>query len=170
MRSALLLLLAMLAIQAASAQQQERKLVDRLLRPDMEMKNAAQDKKFVAKQALLERSASVKSFYVRQSVPPGEYPVVRRFPVAAFWARHFQNAGRTASAPTEIILARRAEIDSAASALEIRTAAENNKTAAGPAYAGTRPFLDKGKSQKALSQHDTPLTLEQVRELLNKNK
>ncbi len=35
---------------------------------------------------------------------------------------------------------------------------------------GSRPFLVRGKSQKALSQQDTPLTVEQVRELLNKNK
>lgn len=32
------------------------------------------------------------------------------------------------------------------------------------------PFLDRGKSQKALSARDKPLTIEQVRELLNKNK
>ncbi|MBA2744260.1 MAG: hypothetical protein H0U43_08155, partial [Chthoniobacterales bacterium] len=33
-----------------------------------------------------------------------------------------------------------------------------------------RPFLVQGKSQKSLSAKDEPLTLEQVRELLNKNK
>jgi len=37
-------------------------------------------------------------------------------------------------------------------------------------YAGNRPFLDKGKSQKSLSAQNKPLTIEQVRELLNKNK
>jgi hypothetical protein len=37
-------------------------------------------------------------------------------------------------------------------------------------FAGNRPFLDQGKSQKALSRQNPPLTIEQVRELLNKNK
>ena len=37
-------------------------------------------------------------------------------------------------------------------------------------FPGTRPFLVQGKSQKALSQQDKPLTIDQVRELLNKNK
>jgi hypothetical protein len=37
-------------------------------------------------------------------------------------------------------------------------------------FASSRTFLDQGKSQKALSQQDKPLTIEQVRELLNKNK
>ena len=37
-------------------------------------------------------------------------------------------------------------------------------------FAGNRPFLGQGKSQKALSAQDRPLTIEQVRELLNKNK
>ena len=37
-------------------------------------------------------------------------------------------------------------------------------------YAGTRTFLDKGKSQKILSAQSKPLTIEEVRELLNKSK
>ena len=37
-------------------------------------------------------------------------------------------------------------------------------------FSGTRPFLVRGKSQKALSQQDRPLSIDEVRELLNKNK
>jgi hypothetical protein len=37
-------------------------------------------------------------------------------------------------------------------------------------FAGNRPFLEQGKSQKALSQQKPSLTIEEVRELLNKNK
>jgi hypothetical protein len=37
-------------------------------------------------------------------------------------------------------------------------------------YAGIRPFLDQGKSQKSLSAQNKQLTIEQVRELLNKSK
>ena len=34
----------------------------------------------------------------------------------------------------------------------------------------TGPFLGQGKSQKALHAQDRPLTIDEVRELLNKNK
>jgi hypothetical protein len=37
-------------------------------------------------------------------------------------------------------------------------------------YSGNRPFLAQGKSQKALQRKNPPLTIEQVRELLNKDK
>ena len=51
-----------------------------------------------------------------------------------------------------------------------RVAPENGSNLAAAPFAGNRPFLGRGKSQKALSARDTPLTIEQVRELLNKNK
>jgi len=37
-------------------------------------------------------------------------------------------------------------------------------------FADQRPFQEKGKSQKSLDRRNPPLTIEQVRELLNKNK
>jgi hypothetical protein len=52
----------------------------------------------------------------------------------------------------------------------LRDAQQADKTAASRSFAGNRPFLDKGKSQKALDRKNPPLTIEQVRELLNKNK
>ena len=51
-----------------------------------------------------------------------------------------------------------------------RVASENNTTTPVREYASNRPFLDKGKSQKSLHALDKPLTIEQVRELLNKSK
>ena len=51
-----------------------------------------------------------------------------------------------------------------------RVAPESGRSVAVGSFAGNRPFLGRGKSQKALSARDTPLTIEQVRELLNKNK
>ena len=52
----------------------------------------------------------------------------------------------------------------------VRDAPQAGKKIASRAYAGTRPFLDEGKSQKSLNQQNAPLTIDQVRELLNKNK
>ena len=51
-----------------------------------------------------------------------------------------------------------------------RIAPENGSSLPAAPFAGNRPFLGRGKSQEALSARDTPLTIDQVRELLNKNK
>src|SRR6266540_4086939 len=52
----------------------------------------------------------------------------------------------------------------------VRDAPQSDKRVATRAYAENRPFLDEGKSQKSLNRQNAPLTIEQVRELLNKNK
>ena len=51
-----------------------------------------------------------------------------------------------------------------------RDAPQSDKKVASRSYAENRPFLDQGKSQKSLNRKNAPLTIEQVRELLNKNK
>ncbi len=51
-----------------------------------------------------------------------------------------------------------------------RTAAGSERSAPGREFAGNRPFLDEGKSQKSLNHQEAPMTIDQVRELLNKNK
>ncbi|MGZ5004057.1 MAG: hypothetical protein ACXWG7_00880, partial [Chthoniobacterales bacterium] len=53
---------------------------------------------------------------------------------------------------------------------DVRTARDAGKSVPTSDYSGTRPFLEKGKSQKSLSAHHEPLTIDEVRELLNKNK
>lgn len=54
--------------------------------------------------------------------------------------------------------------------VEVRPATDREKKISGNDFAGNRPFSGQGKSQKALSARKSPLTIEQVRELLNKNK
>ncbi len=170
MRNALLLLLSMTVISTLQAQVQEKGLADRLLRPDMEMKNAAQDKYFVAGRAVVKKKALVKSFYIEGNVSSRQALAAHRFSVMQFFARRFHGAGRMAPIRSDIVLAKRAEIDPETGTLKIQAAVDGEKSIAGFAYKGNRPFLGQGKSQKALRQHDTPLTIEQVRELLNKNK
>jgi hypothetical protein len=52
----------------------------------------------------------------------------------------------------------------------VGTAPQSGKKVASRAYADNRPFLDQGTNQKSLNRKNEPLTIEQVRELLNKNK
>jgi hypothetical protein len=49
----------------AHAQQQEQKLLDRLLKPEMSLENSAQGKQFTAGGATIDKQARTKSFYVR---------------------------------------------------------------------------------------------------------
>jgi len=55
-------------------------------------------------------------------------------------------------------------------ARDVSTNAYPTKKYATRDFAGNRPFLGQGKSQKALHAQDRPLTIDEVRELLNKNK
>ena len=52
----------------------------------------------------------------------------------------------------------------------VRTSSEAEKLVLLHEYPDTRPFLAKGTRQEVLSQQDRPLTIDEVRELLNKNK
>jgi hypothetical protein len=52
----------------------------------------------------------------------------------------------------------------------VRAAPESTTTAAVREFPDNRPFPGRGKSQKALQAYNRPLTIEQVRELLNKSK
>ena len=52
----------------------------------------------------------------------------------------------------------------------VHDASQSGKKVASRAYGGNRPFLDQGTNQKSLNRKNEPLTIEQVRELLNKNK
>ena len=52
----------------------------------------------------------------------------------------------------------------------VRDAPQSGKKVASRAYPGNRPFLNEGTNQKSLNRQNEPLTIEQVRELLNKNK
>jgi hypothetical protein len=62
-----LLTISVLLVTAASclrAQDQERKLVDRLLRPDMTLRSTEQKKTFIADDTSINKKASVGTFYV----------------------------------------------------------------------------------------------------------
>src|SRR5437016_530736 len=53
-------------LSCAFAQDQEKKLVDRLLKPDMSLQNEAQNKKFIADGASTNKRANVGTFYVQK--------------------------------------------------------------------------------------------------------
>lgn len=157
-------------VSAASAQEQERKLVDRILRPNMALVNSAQNKQFGVSEISVARRAQPRNFYtpgrsLGKPFAPG--PAV---PSRQFAARHFQAGARGANISARSQPAKSDPVYIAPAADFARVAPENGNSLAVAPFAGSRPFLGRGKSQQALSARDTPLTIEQVRELLNKNK
>jgi len=153
------------------AQDQEKKLVDRLLKPDMALQNDAQNKKFVGDgSASINKRASVGAFYVHQKPRSKNYSGTRDFSTTQFYSQTYRGGRTGYEVSSQQTLANSKATYGNQTARGVRDAPQSGKKVASRAYAGNRPFLDEGKSQKSLNRQNEPLTIEQVRELLNKNK
>ena len=170
MRVNLLICSALLVVTAANAQDQEKKLLDRLLKPDVSLQNGAQNKKFVAGGATLEKNARTKQFYVRPRALQKQFQGTRNVAAREFATAASPEARAQANLTTRSRIPNAEVAYSTAAYDQVRVARDAEKAAQSNAFPETRPFAGRGKSQKALSAQDRPLTIDQVRELLNKNK
>ncbi len=154
---------------AGRAQEQENKLVDRLLKPDMTLANPAQNKHFNGTGSTpVEKKFEAKSFYSGNEKTTRSFTGEKEYSSKSFTADKFTRAEKAANAsgaPTYAGL----KFATGSSSL-VRTAADQSKTAPTRDYAGNRPFQGEGTRQKILSQQDKPLTIDEIRELLNKSK
>ena len=159
------------ALCCARAQEQEKKLVDRLLKPDMTLQNDAQNKNFVGNgSASINKRANVETFYVHRKPRSKDFSGTRDFSTTQFYSQTY-HGGRTAhEASSQQTLANSKAPYANQTARDVREAPQSGKKVASRAYAGNRPFLNEGTNQKSLNRKNEPLTIEQVRELLNKNK
>ena len=157
-------------IPAIFAQEQEAKLVDRILKPNMSLVNSAQNKQFHTAGASVANTAPTRSFAAPNNSLSKPFPGERTLSAPQFGSRPFQAGDRVADVSARSTPAKTEMVYVASAVQSTRVAPENDLSVAATPFAGTRPFLGRGKSQKALSARDTPLTIEQVRELLNKNK
>jgi hypothetical protein len=159
------------ALCCVHAQDQEKKLVDRLLKPDMTLQNDAQNKKFVGDGSVsVNKRANVGTFFIHQKPRSKSFSGTRDFSTTQFYSQTYRG-GRTAhEVSSQQTLANSKATFANQTARGARDAPQSGKRVASRAYAGNRPFLDEGKSQKSLNRQNDPLTIEQVRELLNKNK
>ena len=159
------------ALGCVHAQDQEKKLVDRLLKPDMTLQNDAQNKKFTGDgSASINKRANIGTFYVHQKPQAKNFAGIRDFSTAQFCSRTYRGGPTAYEVPARSSLANSKATYASQTAHGVRDASQSEKRVASGAYAGSRPFLDEGKSQKSLNRQNQPLTIEQVRELLNKNK
>jgi hypothetical protein len=152
------------------AQEQERKLIDRLLKPDLTLQNSAQNKKFVIRSTSEDRPLKPRRFFWREKTITKSISDTRDFSPRSFYTRPFHNTKGVAGSLSAKTAPKSDLAFGTQTAAGVRQAADGGKKINGRDFAGSRPFLDHGKSQKALSAQDKPLTIEQVRELLNKNK
>lgn len=153
------------------AQEQEGKLMDRLLRPNLALKNSAQDKKFTnATVASFDKPAATRAFYAPDKNVARSYQDDRTFTPRQFAARHFRAGDSTANVTARSELRKNDAMIPVAPVPGVRVAAESAQVTPTHDYAGSKPFTGQGKSQKSLSAQHPPLTIEQVRELLNKSK
>jgi hypothetical protein len=159
------------AVCCVRGQDQERKLMDRLLKPDMTLQNEAQNKKFIGDgSASINKRATVGSFYVHQKPRAKSFSGTRDFATNQFYSQTYHGGRSAYEVSSHQTIANSRSAYANQTARGVRDAPQSGKKVASRAYAGTRPFLDVGKSQKSLNQQNAPLTIDQVRELLNKNK
>lgn len=156
------------------AQEQERKLIDRILKPNTALANSAQNKRFGnTRPASFDKPVSLRSYYSPRKTEAKSFQEEKVFTPRQFAARHFRAGDSSANISARSQLKNSdTMIATPAATAGARVAPESTTTASGSSreYAGSRPFLDQGKSQKSLSAQNKPLTIEQVRELLNKSK
>jgi hypothetical protein len=161
----------LVGVRIAAAQKQETKLIDRLLRPNTALSNSAQNKKFVAAGgSSFDKRVRTRNFYTREKTLSKLFPGERTFTPQQFAARHFRMSDSSANIATRTELTKNDRMISMPAVPGIRVAPESNASIPAREFADNRPFLGRGKSQKALQAQNRPLTIEQVRELLNKSK
>ncbi|HEY5037273.1 MAG TPA: hypothetical protein VII74_09105 [Chthoniobacterales bacterium] len=171
MRCFFLLLLGLtITAPLAFAQEQESKLMDRIMRPNMSLTDPAQNRKFTAVEGTsVDKKFETKSFEDGREANTKSFLGLRSFLSKTFGSGKF---ARAESANEAVASADRAfastEFATHKSAL-IRKASTDDKPVETRAYAGIRPFLAKGTRQQQLSTQPHPMTIEDVRELLNKN-
>lgn len=153
---------------ASWAQQQETSLVDRLLRPNTELKNNAQGKRFVASSAVIEHRGSVGTFLLQPNRAEKSFA---DSPTLA--AREYPSRSLSTPRPISSTQNRSANTSGqvgTSSVRDIHSANTPHNAGTSRMFADQHQFREQGKSQKSLDRQNPPLTIDQVRELLNKNK
>jgi hypothetical protein len=154
----------------AQAQQQERKLADRIMEPNMSLENSAQNKKFIADRTSVNKRAHVSTFYLEQKSPGKRFNGTRDFSAKQFDAGSFKQGNQAVANNLAGKQASVASYSETSKTARTNPVHDQNKGQSTQPYGASRPFLDQGKSQKSLNRKNRPMTIDEVRELLNKNK
>jgi hypothetical protein len=112
----------------------------------------------------------VGTFYVQKKSDSKNFTGTRDFSARQFDSQPFRGQRSASGISSQQALGNSRPAYATQTARGLRNAPQSDKKVVSRSYAENRPFLDKGKSQKALTRKNKPLTIEEVRELLNKNK
>lgn len=153
------------------AQEQDRKLADRLLRPDMSLVNPAQAKKFSSVGgASIDKKFATKSFSTSETSLTKNFSDSKKASTPAFRTRNFDRAATAANVSAHAQSADANKKFATKESSLVRTSSQSAMTDQVQDYPDNRPFRGKGTRQEILRQEDKPLTIDEVRELLNKSK
>jgi hypothetical protein len=170
MRWLTLICFAGFCFKTASAQNQERSLIDRLLRPNMDLQNEAQGKTFVANSKVVAQRENAATIVLEPTAKEKAFGTTR----AAVTREYPSGSVRAASGQDSFVETRQISVSGqqlkTSSAQDLHTAYDAHRNVSGRVFGDERVFRDEGKSQKSLNRQNPPLTIDQVRELLNKNK
>ena len=137
----------------------------------MTLQNDAQNKKFVGDGSVsVNKRANVGTFFIHQKPRSKSFSGTRDVSTTQFYSQTYRGGRTGYEVSSQQTLANSKATFANQTARGIRDAPQSGKKVASRAYAGNRPFLNEGTNQKSLNRHNEPLTIEQVRELLNKNK
>src|SRR5262249_47966596 len=128
------------------------------------------EKQFHTTVAQTEKSRPTMPFHLRQNSMSKEFPGARQISARELARPSFRDGSKVARTTVLAELMPRDGLNPQTRMFVVCSAPESGQAISGIQSLDRRPFLVEGKSQKAISQHDTPLTIEQVRELLNRNK
>ena len=134
----------------ARAQEQEKKLLDRLLKPDMTMQNDAEKKQFVAGGETITKKAPTKSFFFAKRKPEKGFWDTRQVDDQRIFCHEFTaiDASKMANLST------RTRIAKADVALlhrmygDIRTARDGTRTVTTSELSGVAPFSSQRQKPK----------------------
>ena len=137
----------------------------------MTLVNSAQDKKFAGADVTpVHKKFVAKSFSTVDERTVKSFSNEKDFSAKRFEMEKFTRAEQTPNTQAKAKMASaNAEFVTRKSSL-VQTASDEGKVAATRDYTDSRPFIAKGTRQKILSEEDKPLTIDEIRELLNKSK
>jgi len=134
----------------------------------MALQNNAQGKKFFAGSAVVERRGSVGTFLLQPNRAEKSFVNTHALTTTAYPSRSVgtepkisSSQNRTANIPEPV---------GTSSVRDIHSANNPHNVTASRIFADQHQFRDRGKSQKSLDRQNPPMTIDQVRDLLNKNK
>ena len=141
------------------------------MRPNMSLTNSAQNKKFTAVEGTsIDKKFQARQFYSGETKPTRSFLGARSFFSKAFGTGKYARAAAAADFKSNADLAfASTEFKDRKSSL-VRRSPDADKPAQVREYADTRPFLAKGTRQEQLNRQPRPMTIDEVRELLNTNR